>query len=93
MAVADRYLLDRIVVNQPQYNLLNRRIEHEIIPVSKKYGIGQVVFSPLAQGVLTGKYKGGRTSQVAERLMRRSTSLCKGSSTPKCWLELMHWRR
>ncbi len=60
VAVADRYLLDRIVVNQPQYNLLNRRIEHEIIPVSKKYGIGQVVFSPLAQGVLTGKYKGGR---------------------------------
>jgi len=60
VAVADKYLLDRIVVNQPQYNLLNRRIEHEIIPVCKKYGIGQVVFSPLAQGVLTGKYKGGR---------------------------------
>lgn len=60
VAIADRYLLDRIVVNQPQYNLLNRRIEHEIIPVCKKYGIGQVVFSPLAQGVLTGKYKGGK---------------------------------
>jgi voltage-dependent potassium channel beta subunit len=63
VAVADRYLLDRIVVNQPQYNLLNRRIEHEIIPVSKKYGIGQVVFSPLAQGVLTGKYKGGKVPE------------------------------
>ena len=60
VAIADRYLLDRIVVNQPQYNLLNRYIEHEVVPVSRKYGIGQVVFSPLAQGILTGKYKGGR---------------------------------
>lgn len=57
--IADKYLLDRIVVNQPQYNMLDRRIESEIIPVSDKYGIGQVVFSPLAQGVLTGKYLNG----------------------------------
>jgi voltage-dependent potassium channel beta subunit len=55
--IADRRLLDRIVVNQPVYNMLNRYIEPEIIPTSKKHGIGQVVFSPLAQGVLTGKYK------------------------------------
>ena len=55
--VADQYLLDRIVVNQPQYNMLHRNIENEILPVSEKYGIGQVVFSPLAQGMLTGKYK------------------------------------
>lgn len=57
MHVADRYLLDRFVVNQPQYNLLHRKIEEEIIPVSLKHGMGQVVFSPLAQGLLTGKYK------------------------------------
>lgn len=55
--IADKKLLDRIVVNQPQYNLLYRKIEEEVIPVSKKYGIGQVVWSPLAQGILTGKYK------------------------------------
>ncbi len=58
--VADKFLLDRIVVHQPQYNLLNRRIEKEVIPVSEKLGISQVVFSPLAQGVLTGKYAGGK---------------------------------
>lgn len=52
--------LDRIVSNQPQYNMLNRTIEKEVIPVSERYGIGQVVFSPLAQGVLTGKYKIGQ---------------------------------
>jgi Predicted oxidoreductases (related to aryl-alcohol dehydrogenases) len=57
MRIADRTLSSRFVVNQPQYNMLNRRIEAEVIPVSEKYGIGQVVFSPLAQGLLTGKYK------------------------------------
>jgi voltage-dependent potassium channel beta subunit len=63
VAVADRYLLDRIIVNQPLYNMINRYIEPEIIPVSEKYGIGQIVFSPLAQGVLTGKYRGGQVPE------------------------------
>lgn len=58
--IADRYLLDRIVVNQPVYNMVNRWIEEEVIPVCEKHGIGQIVFSPLAQGLLTGKYRGGR---------------------------------
>ena len=57
LAVADRYLLDRIVVNQPIYNMFNRYIEKEVIPFCERQGIGQVVFSPLAQGLLTGKYK------------------------------------
>lgn len=56
VGVADRYLLDRIVVNQPVYNMFNRYIEEEVIPLGEKYGIGQVVYSPLAQGLLTGKY-------------------------------------
>jgi voltage-dependent potassium channel beta subunit len=56
LAVADRYLLDRIVVNQPLYNMFEREIEKEIIPLGEKKGIGQVVYSPLAQGLLTGKY-------------------------------------
>ncbi|CAM4101772.1 aldo/keto reductase family protein [Lederbergia lenta] len=60
IGTADKYLLDRIVVNQPQYNMLNRYIEEEVIPVSSKHGISQVVFSPLAQGILTGKYKDGK---------------------------------
>ncbi|MEC0231610.1 aldo/keto reductase family protein [Paenibacillus alba] len=60
LSVADRYLLDRIVVNQPQYNMFNRTIESEIIPLSERSGVSQVVFSPLAQGVLTGKYRKGQ---------------------------------
>jgi aryl-alcohol dehydrogenase-like predicted oxidoreductase len=46
--------------SQPNYSLLNRRIEEKILPICQGNGIGQVVFSPLAQGVLTGKYKPGQ---------------------------------
>ncbi len=56
---ADRYLLERIVVNQPEYSMLHRHIEREVIPLCSKNGVAQVVFSPLAQGVLTGKYGRG----------------------------------
>ncbi len=49
--------LHRIVSNQPRYNMFERGIEEEILPVCEREGIGQVVFSPLAQGVLTGKYR------------------------------------
>ncbi|MEK5645156.1 voltage-gated potassium channel [Paenibacillus rhizosphaerae] len=56
IGVADHYLLDRIVVNQPIYNMFERYIEKEVMPLSERVGIGQVVFSPLAQGLLTGKY-------------------------------------
>lgn len=54
--IADRNLLDRIVVNQPEYNMFARTIEREIIPLGERRGMGQIVFSPLAQGLLTGKY-------------------------------------
>jgi voltage-dependent potassium channel beta subunit len=56
LGTADRYLLDRIVVNQPVYNMFNRYIEKDVIPLGEAKGISQVVFSPLAQGLLTGKY-------------------------------------
>ncbi|MCF8563936.1 aldo/keto reductase family protein [Alicyclobacillus tolerans] len=59
VALARELNLDRIVSNQPIYNMLVRYIEQDVLPVSQRYGIGQVVFSPLAQGILTGKYKRG----------------------------------
>lgn len=58
--IADKLLLDRIVVNQPVYNMFNRYIEKEVIPTCSAKGISQVVYSPLAQGVLTGKYRKGQ---------------------------------
>lgn len=47
------------VINQPVYNLLNRKIEQRILPTTRRLGMGTAVFSPLAQGILTGKYSGG----------------------------------
>lgn len=52
--------LHPLISNQPIYNMLVRYIEKEVLPVSEQNGIGQVVFSPLAQGMLTGKYKPGQ---------------------------------
>jgi voltage-dependent potassium channel beta subunit len=50
----------RPISNQPQYNLLRRGIEQDVIPVSRREGLSQIVWSPLAQGALTGKYSGGQ---------------------------------
>ncbi|HEY3332166.1 MAG TPA: aldo/keto reductase family protein [Capsulimonadaceae bacterium] len=52
--------LHPLVSNQPEYSLLQRRIEAEVIPVCEREGLGQVVWSPLKQGLLTGKYKPGQ---------------------------------
>jgi voltage-dependent potassium channel beta subunit len=46
-------------VEQPSYNMLDRQIESEVLPTCAKHGIGVTVFSPLAQGLLTGKYSDG----------------------------------
>ena len=56
---ADQRNAYRPISNQPQYNMLRRGIEREVLPVCEREGLGQVVFSPLAQGALTGKYAGG----------------------------------
>jgi aryl-alcohol dehydrogenase-like predicted oxidoreductase len=49
----------QLISNQPQYSMLWRVIESEVVPTSKELGISQVVWSPIAQGVLTGKYLPG----------------------------------
>jgi aryl-alcohol dehydrogenase-like predicted oxidoreductase len=49
----------QLISNQPQYSALWRVIEGEVVPTSKELGISQIVWSPIAQGVLTGKYKAG----------------------------------
>jgi aryl-alcohol dehydrogenase-like predicted oxidoreductase len=51
--------VERFVSSQPEYSILQRRIEPEVIPLCDANGISQIVWSPLAQGVLTGKYRPG----------------------------------
>ncbi|GAA0932317.1 aldo/keto reductase family protein [Nonomuraea longicatena] len=67
LKIADEMGFDRIVSNQPQYSMLWRVIEPEIVPLSEKEGLGQIVWSPIAQGVLTGKYLPGRPPPSGSR--------------------------
>ena len=65
--IAEQMGFDRIVSNQPEYSLLWRVIEAEVVPLCRERGVGQVVFSPVTQGVLTGKYKPGRQVPAGSR--------------------------
>lgn len=67
------------VSNQPLYNMLSREIEHRVIPASEKHGLGQVVFSPLAQGVLTGKYKPGAEVPAGTRAADDKSNMFMGN--------------
>ncbi|MEU8379736.1 aldo/keto reductase family protein [Streptosporangium sp. NPDC048865] len=67
LKIADEMGFDRLVSNQPQYSMLWRVIEAEVVPLSEKEGVGQVVFSPIAQGVLTGKYRPGQPPPAGSR--------------------------
>ena len=57
----------QLVSNQPQYNMLWRVIETEIVPLSEDLGLSQIVWSPIAQGVLTGKYLPDAAAPLASR--------------------------
>jgi voltage-dependent potassium channel beta subunit len=65
--IAKQMNFDKIVSNQPQYSMLWRVIEGEVIPTSEKNGISQIVWSPMAQGVLTGKYLPGQAAPAGSR--------------------------
>lgn len=65
--LADQMGLDRIVSNQPQYSMLWRVIETEVLPTSNQYGLGQLVWSPMAGGVLSGKYRPGQAHPEGSR--------------------------
>ncbi|MBQ9282350.1 MAG: aldo/keto reductase family protein [Treponema sp.] len=66
-AIIEKYNLSPLTVIQPQYNMIDRYIEHEIMDVCKEHGIGITPFSPLAQGLLTGKYKKGEAYPEGSR--------------------------
>ena len=57
MWIADKYHYPKFICEQPPYNLLDRRIENEIVPMCREYDLGITSWSPLAQGVLAGRYQ------------------------------------
>ncbi len=77
VAVADRFGAYRPISNQPSYSILDRGIESAVLPTSTREGLGQIVFSPLAQGALTGKYGAGRRPEQSR------------ANDPKrnCWMQ------
>ncbi len=67
LKIADEMGFDRLISNQPQYNMVWRVIESEVVPLCEQEGVGQIVFSPIAQGVLTGKYLPGSEPPAGSR--------------------------
>ena len=57
----------QLISNQPQYSMLWRVIEAEVVPASQELGVSQIVWSPIAQGVLTGKYQPGASAPEGSR--------------------------
>src|SRR5258706_8263348 len=56
LSISERYGLNRYISEQPPYNLLDRRIENELVPLCQKYGLAILPWSPLAMGILAGRY-------------------------------------
>ena len=91
LAISDRYGLARFVSEQPPYNLLDRRIENELVPLAQRYGLALLPWSPLAGGILAGRYsdtasvpqgsrldRNGRESPFGERVTRRAIAVANG---------------
>jgi aryl-alcohol dehydrogenase-like predicted oxidoreductase len=73
LAISERERITRYVTEQPPYNLLDRRIENELVPLALKYGLGLLPWSPLAMGILAGRYKSIDGYPQGSRLERIGT--------------------
>jgi len=74
METSERASIESFVSNQPEYSMLNRSIEKEILPACKNYKLGILPFFPLANGFLTGKYKRNQPPPSGSRLSENSES-------------------
>ena len=81
--IADSLSMPAPVVLQPYYNLLNRMPEVEILPASDYYGLGVVPYSPIARGVLTGKYKPGEQPAEGTRAARNDKRIMQTEWRPE----------
>src|SRR5215470_17990915 len=73
--ICDRLGIDRPIASQPHYNALNRMAEVEHLPAATYYGLGVVPYSPLARGVLTGKYDADAAPPDESRAARKDTRM------------------
>jgi aryl-alcohol dehydrogenase-like predicted oxidoreductase len=91
LSVSERQNLARFISEQPPYNLLDRRIENELVPLAQRYGLALLPWSPLAGGILAGRYnaveegvpsgsrldRNGRESAFGERVTRRAVAAAR----------------
>ena len=81
--ICDRLGIDRPVASQPYYNAMNRMPEVEHNPACNYYGLGIVAYSPLARGVLTGKYKPDAAPDSSTRAGRSDTRMMQTEWRPE----------
>lgn len=74
LATSERYNLNRYISEQPPYNLLDRRIENELVPLCQKYGLALLPWSPLAGGILAGRYSAKGAYPQGSRAERSGTT-------------------
>jgi aryl-alcohol dehydrogenase-like predicted oxidoreductase len=83
IAVAERQGLARYVSEQPPYNLLDRRIENELVPLALRYQLAIIPWAPLAQGLLAGRYPSGQALPVDSRAARLGGSIYAERVSPR----------
>jgi aryl-alcohol dehydrogenase-like predicted oxidoreductase len=83
LAVSERLGLARYVSEQPPYNLLDRRIENELVPLAERYGLAILPWAPIAQGVLAGRYLPGGSLPADSRAARQPDSIYSRRVTPR----------
>jgi aryl-alcohol dehydrogenase-like predicted oxidoreductase len=83
LAISERYGLNRYISEQPPYNLLDRRIENELIPLCQKYDLAILPWSPLAMGILAGRYSQAGSFPEDSRASRWDSSQVKARITQR----------
>ncbi len=83
LALSERYGLNRYISEQPPYNLLDRRIENELVPLAQKYDLAILPWSPLAMGVLAGRYPQTTDFPEGSRAQRWNNDMVKARITSR----------
>ncbi len=83
LCLSERYGLNRYISEQPPYNLLDRRIENELVPLCQKYDLAIIPWSPLAMGVLAGRYTRAGEYPEGSRARRWDEEMSAARITPR----------
>ncbi len=83
LAASERHGLVRYVSEQPPYNLLDRRIENELVPLALRHNLAILPWAPIAQGVLAGRYQLGQALPADSRAARQPDSIYSRRVTPR----------